>query len=466
MLLLAAAFPAHAHRLPADVPPAVEESTLRDEEEACQEVAPEAPETAPPRRQLWLALGEVTAVNAAVWSVNWFIRKRDWAEVSPEVWGRNLKDGFEWDADKFTANQLDHPYHGGVYYNIARDNGFSYWESGLITFFGSVQWEVFAENNPPSINDIINTSLGGLAIGEGLYRLSSLVLDSRATGRERVGREVVAGLMNPGRGLSRVVRGEAWRVGPPPREWTPPDFAGFGRAGFLKEGEGAGEEQAGQGQLFIGLGLRYGDPFLDDFHKPFDSFAVDANFVTRQGHLLSQADVQGLLALTSLVRSPRWQLLLGAYQFYDFLDIGTYQVGSQSFSGSLLFRHELKGDLDVRAALDLRGVALAAIASDPSETQGRGYDYGPGLGLTLRAALGSWPREYFGVEVETSWIRTLDGAPNDHLIHEGRLHADIPVYRGLGLGGSFQLFRRDTLAPHEKADTQQTPRFQVFVSWH
>ncbi|NTX41768.1 DUF3943 domain-containing protein, partial [Myxococcus sp. CA033] len=128
-----------------------------------------------------------------------------------EVWERNLTDGFKWDADEFSVNQFDHPYHGGIYYNIARDNGFDYWESGFITVLGSLQWEVFAENTPPSTNDIINTSLGGLALGEVLYRLSSRVLDNCATGRERVGREVVAGLLNPGRGLSRVVRGEAWR---------------------------------------------------------------------------------------------------------------------------------------------------------------------------------------------------------------------------------------------------------------
>ncbi|RKH67608.1 DUF3943 domain-containing protein [Corallococcus llansteffanensis] len=443
VLLLAAAFPAHAHEVPADAPLAA----------------------APPSRNVWLALGEVTAANAAIWSVNRFIRKTDWSEVSPEVWGRNLTGRFEWDADKFTANQLDHPYHGGIYYNIGRDNGFSYWESGLLTFLGSLQWEVFGENNPPSTNDIINTSLGGLAVGEVLYRLSSMILDNSATGWERGGLEVAAGLLNPGRGLSRVVRGEAWRVGPTPRESTPLHFAGFARAGFLQEGD-ATKGQVGEGQFFLGLGLRSGDPFLDDFHKPFDSFSVDASFITRQDHFLSQAEVQGLLALTPLVRRPRWQVLLGAYQFYDYVDIGNYQVGAQSFSGSLLYRHELKGALDVRATLDLRGVALAAISTDPSETDGRGYDYGPGLGVTLRAALGSWPWEYAGLELEASWIRTLDGTSNDHLIQEGRLHADIPVFHGLGLGGSVQLFRRDSLIPHEQADTQKNPRFQVFVSWH
>ncbi|MBN8226830.1 DUF3943 domain-containing protein [Corallococcus macrosporus] len=465
VLLLATVFPSQARGFPADAPLARQEPTVQATGNAALEAAPGCQEPEPPRRHPWLALGEVTAVNTAVWAVNRYIRKRDWAEVSPEVWGRNLTSGFEWDADKFTANQLDHPYHGGIYYNIGRDNGLSYWEAAPLTFLGSLQWEVFGENNPPSANDVINTSIGGLAVGEVLYRLSSMILDNGATGWERGGREVAAGLLNPGRGFSRVVRGEAWRVGPTPREWTPAHFAGFARAGFLQEGAGdAGQE--GSGRFVLGLGMRHGDPFLDDFRKPFDSFAVDASFIVRQGHFLGQADAQGLLAVTSLSRRPRWQVLLGAYQFYDFVDIGNYQVGAQSFSGSLLYRHELTGAMDVRAALDLRGVALAAISSIPSETNERGYDYGPGVGVTLRAALGSWPWEYLGVELETSWIHTLDGVVKDHLIHEGRLHADIPVYRGLGLGGSLQLFRRDTLISNERPDPVQTPRFQVFVSWH
>ncbi|WP_375758424.1 DUF3943 domain-containing protein [Corallococcus exercitus] len=464
-LLLAAAFPAQAHGFPADAPLAEGEPTPGAEGKAGREAAAGCQEPPPPRRNVWLALGEVTVANTAIWSVNRFIRKRDWAEVSPEVWRRNLTSGFEWDADKFTANQLDHPYHGAIYYNIGRDNGLSYWEAAPLTLFGSLQWEVFGENNPPSTNDIINTSIGGLAVGEVLYRLSSMILDNGATGWERGGREVAAGLLNPGRGFSRVVRGEAWRVGPTPREWTPPHFAGIARVGFLQEGDNdAGEP--GEGRLLIGLGMRHGDPFLDDFHKPFDSFSVDASFIVRQGHFLGQAEAQGLLAVTSLVQRPRWQVLLGAYQLYDFVDIGNYQVGAQSFSGSLLYRHSVLGSMDVRAALDLRGVALAAISSNLSETSGRGYDYGPGVGVTLRAALGSWPWEYVGVELETSWIHTLDGVVKDHLIHEGRLHADIPVYRGLGLGGSLQLFRRDSLIPDAKRDPQQTPRFQVFVSWH
>ncbi len=465
VLLLAAAFPARAHGFPSDAPLASGESTPRAGEDAGQEAAPEGQETAPRRVHFWRSLLEVTALNTAVWSVDWFVRRKDWAQVNPKIWERNLKVGFKWDADDFSANQLDHPYHGAIYYNIARDNGFNFWESSLVTFLGSLQWELFSENDYPSINDMINTSLGGLAVGEVLLRLSSMILDNSTMGWERIGREVGASLLNPGRGLSRIVRGEAWRVDPTRGEWAPPLFAGYGQAGFLLEGDGV-TGTAGRGQVFLGLGLRYGDPFLADIHKPFDSFTVDASIISHQGHLLSQADVQGLLAATSLARRPGWQLLLAAYQSYDYFDIRTYEVGAQSFSGSLLFRHELRGDVDLRAALHVRGLALAAITSNPAETNGRGYDYGPGVGLTLRAACGSWPWEYVSVEVKTSWIHTLNGAPYDHLIHEGRVQADVPIFRGLGLGGNFQLFRRDTLSPDGKAATQQTPEFQVFMSLH
>ena len=141
-------------------------------------------------------------------------------------------------------------------------------------------------------------------------------------------------------------------------------------------------------------------------------------------------------------------------------------MGAHASRGAGLCGRGQKGDVDARATWRRGERALAAISPDPAETNGRGYDYGPGLGLTLRAAVGAWPWEYVSLELESTWISTLEGSPNDHLIHEGRLHADVPVFRGLGLGGSLLLFRRDTLIPHEKTDIQQTPRFLLFVSWH
>ena len=65
------------------------------------------------------------------------------------------------------------------------------------TFIGSLTWEFLCENNYPSINDFISTSIGGIALGEITHRLSYLVLDDSKRGLERAGREILAGLISP-----------------------------------------------------------------------------------------------------------------------------------------------------------------------------------------------------------------------------------------------------------------------------
>ncbi len=72
-------------------------------------------------------------------------------------------------------------------------------------------WELFMEREYPSTNDIIATPIGGAALGEVFYRASDLVLNDRATGGERIGREVAAFVIDPMRGITRIVTGQAWK---------------------------------------------------------------------------------------------------------------------------------------------------------------------------------------------------------------------------------------------------------------
>ena len=54
--------------------------------------------------------------------------------------------------------------------------------------------------------------LGGVALGEVMYRTSSAILSNEATGAERFGREIAGLFLNPIRGFNRVITGRAFRV--------------------------------------------------------------------------------------------------------------------------------------------------------------------------------------------------------------------------------------------------------------
>ena len=58
-----------------------------------------------------------------------FVLCEDFAKVNLSSIKENFKTGFVWDNDQFSTNLFAHPYHGGLYFNAARSNGLSFWES-------------------------------------------------------------------------------------------------------------------------------------------------------------------------------------------------------------------------------------------------------------------------------------------------------------------------------------------------
>ena len=85
-----------------------------------------------------------------------------------------------WDNDKFSTNLFAHPYHGNLYYNSARGNGLSFWQSAPYALGGSLMWEFMGEVEPPAINDILATTMGGICFGEISHRISHLLLNDRS----------------------------------------------------------------------------------------------------------------------------------------------------------------------------------------------------------------------------------------------------------------------------------------------
>jgi len=117
-----------------------------------------------PRRSVGRALWQTTLINILYEGAN-LLRGQVTAEITPKTWWDNMKHGWVWDLDDFEVNQIGHPYQGNNYYTSGRANGLSFYESAALTAFGSGTWEFFGETNLPSVNDFINTTLGGIALG-------------------------------------------------------------------------------------------------------------------------------------------------------------------------------------------------------------------------------------------------------------------------------------------------------------
>ncbi|EJW97752.1 hypothetical protein EVA_14141, partial [gut metagenome] len=226
-----------------------------------------------PRRP-WRGVAEAFGINMLVWSFDRFLMNEDFAKINGHTIHDNFKTGPVWDTDMFSTNLVAHPYHGSLYFNVARSNGMNFWQSMPFAAGGSLMWEFFMEVEPPSINDMLATTFGGIELGEITFRLSDLFIDNRSTGIERVGREVLSGLISPMRAINRLISGEAWKYsGSKGRAYTsvPVNFLVSLGPRFLAEQEGS---KHGTTSMHLGLRLDYGDPFDDDYYSPYEWFQL------------------------------------------------------------------------------------------------------------------------------------------------------------------------------------------------
>jgi hypothetical protein len=118
-----------------------------------------------------LALAEVEGNNVAVNAFDRLVLPGDWAQTDLKTAWANVQGPWGFDEDPFPVNEIGHPIQGSQYFIAGRSNGLDFWESGAGTAFGAVMWKLFGEVDDAMINDVVTTTLGGMALGEMLHRL-------------------------------------------------------------------------------------------------------------------------------------------------------------------------------------------------------------------------------------------------------------------------------------------------------
>jgi hypothetical protein len=119
----------------------------------------------------------------------------------------NISGKYVFDTSLFITNFIGHPYHGALYTMAARSNGLSYYMAIPYNFAGSYIWEIGAEAELPSINDLIVTPLSGAMVGEMLFRISETLYHSGNKARK-----LASYVINP---ISIVERNVFKNNGPP-----------------------------------------------------------------------------------------------------------------------------------------------------------------------------------------------------------------------------------------------------------
>ncbi len=422
-----------------------------------------------PPKHFWAAFGELMLVQVIPHSVNANLRDAVWAQVSVQSIKNNLSYPWQWDDNQFMNNQFAHPYHGNFYFNAARTNGYDFWESFAWPFAGSLMWEIAGEAWAPAPNDLLNTSFGGVTLGETFYRLSSLTLDNTATGSERTWREIGGALLNPIRGFNRLLRGETHGVSANPPDWRPSKVFGVLDLGYRHTSNtlvGTGFSDATD-QWDASFSLAYGDPVKDLAGKPFSSFGLAAEIAgpaPDSGRILNRLSARGSLAAWPLGSSGRHQFALGME--YDYFSNPATEYGGQSVvAGVVSVFGDSASAVHVQTNVMLNGVIIGATKSDYYQTlEGRNYDYGPGLGAIVNARLFYKERlqanlSYFGL-----WTNTIDGTNSDHYQDAIALEARYWATERWGGGVSVTRYSRHSNYAGAPDVSQEASFVRAFVS--
>lgn len=404
----------------------------------------------------WQAAGGIAAVNGLTWVYNWHIQRWAWANVGTRSWWENLHGGFAWDDDAFGANQIAHPYHGGLYFNSARSSGYDFWSSTPFVAAGSLSWEFFTENVRPSINDLINTTLGGIALGEVAYRMSSLIGASGRTAPRRLGALVV----NPLSRAHTLLHGGSHGLAPA----TPATRSTLLAVG-QRRGVGASPDGVTTSHPFVGFTFHYGSVFDEQITRPYDAFEFSLHLSPNDHVVLTHVSISGLLARRTLSRSSTGQLLLGLYQHYDYDDLPLTKSSSQSFSGAVLYRKTVSSRVQLDMGLHAEVLPLGAVSSEHALVRRRDYDFGPGVGGRFTGTLRHDGRELVRLDSRTVWVHSLYAADADHLTTTARLSAAIPVARMVSLGGDLGVTLRRSWYREQPPVAAKFPQFRAYLIW-
>lgn len=330
------------------------------------------------------------SLNMGIWAFDRYIQKADFAYISIHTIKDNLKHGFVWDNDQMGTNMFLHPYHGSLYYNSARSNGYGYWASGAFALGGSAMWELFLENEYPSINDITATPIGGMAIGEVLYRSSDLILDDRTRGKARFGRELAAFIVAPTRGLTRILNGDAWaKRTTSGKQFGVPDVSIDISSGLRILELRDKIFDTGMGAAFT-INVEYGDRYGTEEADPYDFFTFRTNLDIQSSQpVLSQLNIIGKLHATDLIDTEKDFLSIGAYQHFDYYDSDTISSVSNkvpykfctpaSLGIGFIYQNKRYRDWDLNAFTHINGIILGGALSDYYVVDMRNYNLASGF---------------------------------------------------------------------------------------
>lgn len=386
----------------------------------------------PPLREknFWRASSEWFLAQALPASFNRFIRKDPYSYISFKNFIDHQRlSAWDWDDNQFTTNQIDHPWHGHIYFNAFRSNGYNLWQSAVATTIGSYIWETGGETQHPSINDFINTTYGGILLGEMSHRVSRNILArNRKHPHQKVQNEIISFLVNPVNGLNRLLDGKWGKTDPyitADSSIIDAEFELGVRRFDAHEGDLLNK---GKNSLYARLRFQYANG-LHNYKRPFDQFSVNLEMGQGDSTFINAVNIHALMYGNRFFehKNAYFYGLITAH--YDFYNNDAFFYGAQSINYNFVTEARYRSNR-LKVGLGLGAVILAAVP-DPYLLYGdyRNYNYGSGASYRLRGELSTFNRLLIGLDYNGGIFHTISGNDSHYLLHAATLDIKFRTYK-------------------------------------
>jgi len=417
-----------------------------------------------PRRNLRWPLFDVLWLNVMYNGIN-HARGHDTAKVTPKSWWDNMQSGFEWDDNDFGTNQVGHPYQGSNYFTGARANGLGFYESAAVAAFGSATWEYYFENNRASFNDLINTTLGGIALGEVFHRTAWIVRNPRSESHKK--KELIATIIDPIGGLTRMVNGDANRVADKPPMMIPSSVRYSIAAGVMWQGHSF-KDVNDRALPVIDMALFYGNTRENRSTVPYESFDI---VFSLGGGGMTHTGIRGRMFGTPFGGHYQFNVL----QTFDFIVNPAYDYGGQGvdlevgmtrqIGGTTLWMAGAGGLTFLGAVNTLIPPVEAAIPEEAEADPDRPYDYGPGFRWSGLIQMSHGSEPYFTTGYQGYHVSVVDGSRSNHVLQRLYLDGRIPIKGPAAVGVIAEYFFRKAYFWPAGNRTDESPQVRGYVMW-
>lgn len=319
---------------------------------------------------------EALLIDSVLASFNNLVSREPFAQISLDSIRANLPpSAWEFDADYFLTNQFGHPYQGAWAFTAARSAGLSFWWSTLFPFVTSLAWELVFEVDKPAVNDHITTTVGGVLLGEALFRLSMLVARS---GLPKWAREVFSFLLAPPAWINDALFDEQLAAGDLPKV---PFYRGWLGGGVVVQ------SQAARLGAFLTARVIHGAPD-EEVSGPFSHFDIAADLSIDRTQVVGDFTVRGLLWGRGYRLGPLHGVG-GLFGSYEYVAPRIFRASSVNLGGGSVAHVDVNPQTAIELTAVVSGIPFGAGGTvTPGEVVGsRDYHVGPGVHLEAEAGL-------------------------------------------------------------------------------